>query len=151
MAQGAATALEDGAFLGAVFGHVVSGELSITEALELYEKARMPKADYKQQVSFVNGAIWHLPDGPQQEARDAAMSRELQNQPFFRSPNLYGDPQTVLSVYGYDAEDHAEEEVGKYLTKRAEERSKEGITKEINDKFLNWFLEDGAKASATKA
>jgi salicylate hydroxylase len=67
MAQGAATSLEDGAFLGTVFGRVVKGELTVSEALDLYEKARMPKADYKQQVSFVNGAIWHLPDGPQQE------------------------------------------------------------------------------------
>jgi salicylate hydroxylase len=79
------------------------------------------------------------------------MSRELQGKPFFRSPNLYGDPETVLSVYGYDAEDHAEEEVAKFLAKR-EERSKEGITKELNDKFFNWFLKDApAKQQAGKA
>jgi salicylate hydroxylase len=80
------------------------------------------------------------------------MSRELRSQPFFRSSNLYGDPHTVLSVYGYDAETHAEEEIAKYLARREEHRSKEGITKEINDKFLNWFLGDAAaKKSASTA
>jgi hypothetical protein len=66
----------------------------------MYERGRMPKAYYKQQVSFLNGAIWQLPDGPAQQARDNAMSLELSGKPFIRSTNLYGDPVTLLSVYG---------------------------------------------------
>jgi salicylate hydroxylase len=61
--------MEDGAFLGRALKHVVSGELTIKEAIHIYEKARMPKAFMKQQVSFLNGAIWHLPDGEMQEVR----------------------------------------------------------------------------------
>ncbi|PSS13356.1 hypothetical protein M430DRAFT_77120, partial [Amorphotheca resinae ATCC 22711] len=104
MAQGAATSMEDGAFLGRCIAQVVRGRITLAQAVAIYEKARMPLAFQKQQVSFLNGAIWHLPDGPAQQARDNAMKLELEGKPFFRSPNLYGDPTTVLSVYAYDAE-----------------------------------------------
>lgn len=67
MAQGAATSMEDGAFLARALGAVVQGRVTLPEAIEIYEKGRMPKAYLKQQVSFLNGAIWHLPDGPLQE------------------------------------------------------------------------------------
>jgi salicylate hydroxylase len=67
MAQGAATSMEDGAFLGRAIGAVVQGRISMKEAIHIYEKTRMPLAHVKQQVSFLNGAIWHLPDGPLQK------------------------------------------------------------------------------------
>ena len=88
--------MEDGAFLGRCLGEVVKGRISVAEAVDIYEKTRMPKAYLKQQVSFLNGAIWHLPDGPLADARDKAMSPELRGEHFLRSPNLYGDPETVL-------------------------------------------------------
>lgn len=114
MAQGAATSMEDGAFLARTLAKHVEGKITLPEAIEIYEKGRMPKAYFKQQVSFLNGAIWHLPDGPLQEvcplvlafpiretnnpsqARDKAMSAELRGNQFMRSPNLYGDPDTTL-------------------------------------------------------
>ena len=67
MAQGAATSMEDGAFLARTLAKVVESKIDLAQAVEIYEKGRMPKAYYKQQVSFLNGAIWHLPDGPLQE------------------------------------------------------------------------------------
>ena len=139
MAQGAATSMEDGAFLAKTVGEVVKGNMSMAEAVELYEKERMPKADFKQQVSFINGAIWQLPDGPDQQARDAAMLPELNGQPLMRSPNLYGDPATVLEVYGYDAEAHAESAVVRYLQRREPAHPQTGITKLMEDKYMNWF------------
>ena len=139
MAQGAATSMEDGAFLAKTVGEVVKGNMSMAEAVELYEKERMPKADFKQQVSFINGAIWQLPDGPEQQARDAAMLPELNRQPFMRSPNLYGDPATVLEVYGYDAEAHAESAFVRYLQRREPAHPQTGITKSMEDKYMNWF------------
>ena len=102
MAQGAVTAMEDGAFLAKCLGRVVSGDLRTEEAVAIYEKGRQPKAYEKQQVSFLDGAIWHLPDGPEQRARDAAMAPELDGKYYVRRSNLYGDPRTVLDVYGYD-------------------------------------------------
>ena len=43
-----------------------------------------------------------------------------------RSPNLYGDPTTVLSVYAYDAEDHADEAIFEYLKGKGSEEDYEG-------------------------
>ena len=140
MAQGAATSMEDGAFLGKTMGEVVKGTMTIAEAVELYEKERIPNAYFKQQVSFINEAIWQLPDGPEQRARDAAMLPELNGQPFMRSPNLYGDPATVLEVYGYDAEAHAESAITRYLQRYERAEPQVGVTKLLEDKYMNWFL-----------
>lgn len=140
MAQGAATSMEDGAFLGRCIAQVVQGRLKLAQAIEVYEKGRMPKAHFKQQVSFLNGAIWHLPDGPAQEARDKAMSLELGDKPVLRSPNLYGNPTTSLCVYAYDAEEHADAELYKYINGKEMMDEEKNITKIMADKYLNWFL-----------
>jgi salicylate hydroxylase len=140
MAQGAATSMEDGAFLGRCLAKVVEGRIRLDEAVRIYEDERMPKAYEKQQVSFLNGAIWHLPDGPQQRARDAVMEPELQGKYYVRSSNLYGDPQTVLSVYGYDVEGHADTALDKYLNGGRESFDPEtGVTKSLDEKYLGWF------------
>ncbi|RLL96755.1 hypothetical protein CFD26_105878 [Aspergillus turcosus] len=140
MAQGAATAMEDGAFLAKCIGAVAQGSLSLPDAISLYEQERMPKAFMKQQVSFLNGAIWHLPDGPKQQARDAAMAPELEGKYLVRSSNLYGDPQTVLEVYGYDAEAHAEEALARYLNNRKDvTHPVTGIVPSVEKKYVGWF------------
>lgn len=140
MAQGAATAMEDGAFLAKCIGAVVQGNLTLPEAINLYEQERMPKASMKQQVSFLNGAIWHLPDGPKQQARDAAMAPELEGKYFVRSSNLYGDPQTVLEVYGYDVEAHAEEALNRHFNNNKDvTHPVTGILPSVEDKYVGWF------------
>jgi salicylate hydroxylase len=100
----------------------------------------MPKAYYKQQVSFLNGAIWQLPDGPAQQARDNAMSLELSGKPFIRSINLYGDPVTLLSVYGYDAGDHADSAIFEFIKGRSPTDEEKAITKDVADTCMGWFL-----------
>ena len=142
MAQGAATAMEDGAFLAKTIGEAAKGSMTIAEAVELYEKERMPKACMKQQVSFINGAIWMFPDGPEQEARDASMAPELRGEQLIRSPNLYGDPATVLEVYGYDVEAHAESAVAAYLRRRESADPKTGVTKPLENRYMNWFIQN---------
>lgn len=137
MAQGAATAIEDGAFLGRCIQQVLRSNISLEKAIEIYEKARMPKARMKQQMSFLNGAIWQLPEGTAQVARDNAMKWELQGKDGrgWRSPNLYGDPRTVWEVYGYDAEAHADECLADAM----------GIELQsvTADRHLNWYLPEG--------
>ena len=90
--------MEDGAFLGRCLGEFVKGHLSVAEAVSIYEKARMPKTDFKQQVSFLNCAIWHLPDGPLVDVRDKAMSPELRVERFWRNPNLYRRSRDGIEV-----------------------------------------------------
>ncbi|QKX60125.1 uncharacterized protein TRUGW13939_07267 [Talaromyces rugulosus] len=142
MAQGAATSMEDGAFLAKCIGSVVQGKLKLQEAISLYEQERMPKAYAKQQVSFINGALWMLPDGPEQQARDRSMAPELEGKYYVRSANLYGDPQTVLDVYGYDVEAHADEAVAKYLNGGKEPAHPvTGVTPAMQEKYMGWMLE----------
>lgn len=141
MAQGAATSMEDGAFLAKVIGAVVQGKIELSDAVSLYEKERMPKAYAKQQVSYINGAIWMLPDGPEQQARDLSMAPELEGNYYVRSANLYGDPQTVLDVYGYDVEAHADAAVATFLNKGKEPAHPvTGVTPEMQGKYMDWFL-----------
>ena len=140
MAQGAATSMEDGAFLGRCIAKVIEGKIRLNEAVRIYEEERMPKAFAKQQVSFLNGAIWHLPDGPEQEARDKAMKSELEGRYHVRSSNLYGDPRTVLEIYGYDVEGHAESALDIYLNGGREPLCSEtGISKALQDRYMDWF------------
>jgi salicylate hydroxylase len=71
LAQGAAQAIEDGATLAAVLSH--SGD-DITAALRRYEALRLPRTARIQAVARGNKTRNHLPDGPEQRARDASMA-----------------------------------------------------------------------------
>ncbi|KAH9223315.1 hypothetical protein DL95DRAFT_420686 [Leptodontidium sp. 2 PMI_412] len=125
IAQGAATSIEDSAFLGRCIAQVVQGRINLQQAIEVYEKGRMPKAHFKQQ-----------------KARDEAMSLELGEKPVLRSPNLYGNPTTVLGVYAYDAEEHADSELFVYMKGKERMDEEKKITKSVADSYLNWFLPD---------
>jgi salicylate hydroxylase len=70
MAQGAAQAIEDGATLAACLAE--GGDPA--EALRRYEGLRRPRATRVQALSAGNKTRFHLPDGPDQRARDEAMA-----------------------------------------------------------------------------
>ena len=72
MAQGAAQAIEDGATLAACLAKL--GPARAVEALNLYEKLRLPRATRLQELSRLNKTRFHLPDGPRQQQRDAEMA-----------------------------------------------------------------------------
>ena len=150
MAQGAATSMEDGAFLARTLSRVVSGDLTLAQAITIYEAERIPKAHTKQQVSFLNGAIWQLPDGPEQQARDAAMAPELQGQPMVRSPNLYGDPYTTLTIYGYDVEAHADRAIKEYLDKEQVLDKKTGVTDQELERNVGYWWPKERELRASK-
>ncbi|XP_014551814.1 hypothetical protein COCVIDRAFT_19972 [Bipolaris victoriae FI3] len=108
MSQGAAMAVEDGAALAVVLNKITSLE-ELPFALRLFEKERMKRCGDMQNASTVNGYIWHFPDGPEQVARDSAMSAEVLGLPFTSSANQWSDPVTQWWAYGYDAESVMEE------------------------------------------
>jgi len=149
MAQGAATSMEDGAFLGILIGEWIRGRLAREDVVDIYERERMPKAKRKQDVSFLNGAIWQL-GGEDARKRDKAMIQELQTaeapegKVLIRSPNLYGDPAAVLEVYGYDAEAHARDAVERFLNGNEEVRAVGGFGKPAHEQIMGWFLRDPA-------
>jgi salicylate hydroxylase len=71
-AQGAAQAIEDAAVLAACLAQADGGDLAA--ALVRYETIRRGRATRLQEMSRANGRRFHLPDGPEQQARDAAMA-----------------------------------------------------------------------------
>jgi salicylate hydroxylase len=71
MGQGAAQAIEDAATLK---GCLLKFGSDIPAALKLYEQLRLPRASRLQGMSETNKSRFHLPDGPKQQERDAAMS-----------------------------------------------------------------------------
>ena len=70
MAQGAGQAIEDGAALTTC---LVQGATDVPAALGRYEAVRLPRATRLQELSRRNKTRFHLPDGPDQEARDAEL------------------------------------------------------------------------------
>jgi salicylate hydroxylase len=72
MAQGAAQAIEDGAALTACLARTAN----VAAALERYESIRLPRASRIQAMAAQNKLRFHLPDGPEQEARDRKLSAQ---------------------------------------------------------------------------
>jgi len=87
-AQGAAQSIED----AAVLARCLAGSVDDPEqALKRYESARIERTTRLQQASHARRDVNHLPDGPGQEARDAALAGS--------------DPLVSNGwIYGYDAE-----------------------------------------------
>jgi salicylate hydroxylase len=88
MAQGAAQAIEDGAALAALL--MRRGDPA--ETLARYEEIRLPRVTRLQQMSRANKHRYHLPDGPEQSARDASMAA-----------NRERAPDTMRWLFGFDA------------------------------------------------
>jgi salicylate hydroxylase len=72
-AQGAAQAIEDGAVLGELLA--AAEPASVGAALQAYEAARRPRAEKVLEASRGNKALFHFPDGTEQEARDAELAQ----------------------------------------------------------------------------
>ncbi|KIW67265.1 hypothetical protein PV04_06530 [Phialophora macrospora] len=105
VAQGAAQAVEDAASLGVVLSSISSKD-EIPTALRAFEKAQKARAEHIQQSCLTTRAALHLPDGPEQEARDQKF-RALSSGG--GSDDKWGDPEFQKFIWGWDAEAKAEE------------------------------------------
>lgn len=85
-AQGAAQAMED----AAVLAGCLAGDLADpVRALQRYEALRIPRTSRLQEMSHARSGINHLPDGPEQQARDRSFTS--------------ADPLAANGwIYGYD-------------------------------------------------
>jgi salicylate hydroxylase len=90
MAQGAAQSIEDAAVLAKCIQRYPD---DVATALRRYEATRKPRTTLCQDGSRRNGAMYHLADGAEQQARDSNLSAET------TAPL----PQNAW-LYGYDAE-----------------------------------------------
>lgn len=135
LAQGANSAVEDGAVLGLLLGHIKSKE-QIPKALKMYEKLRKARGEaivketFKQvrcdlrhqnpsRIALADAPFlaqrhdFHMPDGPEQETRDnlflSMLGKEVKG-PF---PSRWTCPEVQPWLYGYDAFREVEEAVEK--------------------------------------
>jgi salicylate hydroxylase len=94
MAQGAAQATEDAATLAAA----VSECASLSEALEIYQRQRLPRATYIARNTRILQQWWHLHDGPARELRDEMMRHDNEE-----NPMLWGCSERKDWLFGQDA------------------------------------------------
>jgi len=122
-AQGAAMAIEDAAMLGTLLSHI-SSISQLKPLLYAYESLRLPRTAETQASARLNQTIFHLPDGPEQEARDSQMrkaaeveeamlERERQGLPVEEesmegNPNMWADRKKNEAQFGYDADEVAD-------------------------------------------
>jgi salicylate hydroxylase len=90
-AQGAAQAIEDAAVLSRCLAEDLNDPAT---ALRRYERLRIPRTTRLQEVSHGRAHLNHLPDGPEQRARDAGYA---QQDPLVANGWIYEyDPEAVL-------------------------------------------------------
>lgn len=77
MAQGANSALEDGATIGGLLSKVRRRD-QIPAAMTMYDAIRRPRVDRLVQETFNQGKEHHLPDGIEQIHRDRLLSQAFE-------------------------------------------------------------------------
>ena len=135
--QGAATAIEDGVFLGRALSEVVRGTITIPEAVSIYERKRIPRAWTKQQASLVSGELNMCTDPQDLKKRNTSSLPEVdglvdvQTKPAFpplppeyRSWQLFDSPDSAPGIFYYDAEGDADNAVCEFLQTRDRESGK---------------------------
>ena len=110
LAQGANSALEDGAVLGVLLGKVrrEGKATQLRKVARIYQSLRRDRGAEIQKESFAQREAFHLPDGKAQVARDAAMLASLGRQPGEGFPSRWTCPRVQGFLYGYDAYAEAE-------------------------------------------
>ena len=99
--------IEDGCVLGNLFSRLTSAD-QIPYFLRAYEKLRLSRTANTQAQSRLNQKIFHYPDGPEQEARDASMRAAMKGQTE-GSADQWADKGKNKIQFSYDADESAEE------------------------------------------
>lgn len=79
VAQGANSALEDGATIGALLSKV-SRRDQISAAMDMYDVIRRPRVDQLVREAYAQGEEHHLEDGGEQAKRDFLLGRSMATQ-----------------------------------------------------------------------
>jgi len=154
MAQGAGTAIEDGAFLGQVISEVARGVITVPEAVTLFEQKRMPKAWIKQQVRFHSGTLYSVSRPEDREKRKQAGRFEVarwehnparleQSYIEYRSWIVSRCTETVKSLWYYDAEADADNAVLEYLMNRGKVDDFTQISENLSNKWSSILTGNG--------
>lgn len=82
----------------------ISSPREVPLALQAYEKSRKQRADTVQQSGTDNRITLHLPDGPEQRARDEQFRASMNGA---SNPDKWADRETQKFLWGWDEEEHA--------------------------------------------
>lgn len=82
---------------------------TLRTAIDVYESIRIPRTKAVQESSVLHGYTIHYGDGPLQQARDAAMRPQVDNEHYIDSPDQWSDPTTQGFMYSYDVRDAVHE------------------------------------------
>jgi len=106
-------AVEDAAVLGGLLSRLTHRK-ELPALLKAYQDLRYSRATETQLASRTNQGEYHVDDGPEQEARDAAMkaamhaalkeSEEKSDGAGSNNPNMWADKTRNDRQYGYDAD-----------------------------------------------
>lgn len=102
LAQGANSAVEDGAVLGLLLGRMQS-KAELPQALKLYERLRKTRGEAIVKETFRQRESFHMHDGPEQEARDRVFLSQLGKELKGPFPSRWTCPEVQPWLYGYDA------------------------------------------------
>ena len=105
LAQGAAQAIEDAAFLSGLLSHL-EAKTQVPDILSIFERHRKARAMEVKHRSVAAREVNGMADGPLQEERDRQLS---QHAPFDGYPNPLADPIFSKWLFGYDAFEEAAE------------------------------------------
>ncbi|KAJ7195382.1 hypothetical protein GGX14DRAFT_475214, partial [Mycena pura] len=110
-AQGAAMAVEDAAVLGTLLAHLTRTDdpaAGLGVLLRAYQALRQPRTAETQRAALTNFDVFHLPDGPDQLARDANMrAAALDAANADGGANVWADRRKSDQQFGYDADAEA--------------------------------------------
>ncbi|KAL6234937.1 hypothetical protein BDW75DRAFT_240634 [Aspergillus navahoensis] len=113
LAQGANSSLEDGAVLGGLLGHL-RHKSQLPKILKLYESLRKNRGEAIVRETFKQRHDFHLPDGEEQEKRDAIFKSQLGKEEIDVNtafPSRWTCPKVQPWLYGYDAVKEVEDAV----------------------------------------
>ncbi|KAI1387803.1 FAD binding domain protein [Hypoxylon trugodes] len=102
LAQGANSSLEDGAVLGRLLKYVTSRD-KLRPALEMYQQLRKARGEAIAKEALGQRDSFHLPDGPEQEKRDAIFQACIDKEPTPHFPSRWTCPSVQPWLYGYDS------------------------------------------------
>lgn len=120
LAQGASMSIEDGPALAECLSRVKEIQ-DIPKYLAVFENLRKPRCEKMQLCSRLNGQMWHLPDGPQQEERDKVFARddfaedvdaEIESVQQGENVNPWSDRDFQPWLFGYDVVQEARRVLG---------------------------------------
>ncbi|KAJ3459054.1 hypothetical protein MRS44_015127 [Fusarium solani] len=114
--QGANSAIEDGAVLGRLLGKIYSKE-QLPSALKMYERLRKSRGEAIVKEAFKQRDVFHMKDGPEQQARDELFLSQLGKEIQAPFPSRWTCPNVQRWLYGYNVNKELQEATKRGLSK----------------------------------